>query len=441
MAFDADEFSKMSVNFFPVIMVVVVVSFIFYTATKDKTSMGSSAYTYSAAILIPFILAFVYLVYSVNSGTSGTTGINKLFANMSNDDAETPFWNILLILKIIFLIYIVQYLTYPEYILNLYITYVFIFVIVVLGLAILYNVLINYFAKIDGWTGFAVNLIFYIPCLVIDLIKYIKSEFGVTPNVVFIIFVLEVLVILAYVTLPYIMRKVTSSKGTVLVSDPIFLDTKMPLLTSNQLPSIQRETQTDMSGNQVLTGLLATTVDVKNGNYSNVYYKNYAISMWIFVNPQPASSLKEQIIFEYDNTNLSYNYPKPRITYYSDPVSSSDVYLIYFTTPMAPNYSMTVDDDAIASRFRLAGLSPQKWNQFVFNYVGSKADLFINGELVTSFDLTGQMPTYNVYDHISMGQDNGLDGAICNAMYYTHPLTNMEIVNAYNLLQFRNPPI
>jgi hypothetical protein len=42
---------------------------------------------------------------------------------------------------------------------------------------------------------------------------------------------------------------------------------------------------------------------------------------------------------------------------------------------------------------------------------------------------------------VTIGEDNGLDGAICNVKYYKNPLTKYEITNSYNLLMYKNPPI
>ena len=37
------------------------------------------------------------------------------------------------------------------------------------------------------------------------------------------------------------------------------------------------------------------------------------------------------------------------------------------------------------------------------------------------------MPTYNDLDNITIGDENGLDGAICNVTYYKHSLTADQI--------------
>ena len=85
----------------------------------------------------------------------------------------------------------------------------------------------------------------------------------------------------------------------------------------------------------------------------------------------------------------------------------------------------------------------QKWNNIVINYTSNVVDLFINGNLETSFSYSPnyKLPQYQVDDTIKIGSNDGLYGSICNIRYYHHPLSKSEIVNQYNLLVFKNPPI
>jgi hypothetical protein len=82
----------------------------------------------------------------------------------------------------------------------------------------------------------------------------------------------------------------------------------------------------------------------------------------------------------------------------------------------------------------------QKWNNLVMNFTSTQADLFINGKLEYTYIFQGNPPSYSPIDFITIGQDKGLDGAICNVTYYPGPLSLIEIANNYNLLSLRNPP-
>ena len=86
-------------------------------------------------------------------------------------------------------------------------------------------------------------------------------------------------------------------------------------------------------------------------------------------------------------------------------------------------------------------LPNQKWNQIVLNYNRNIVDLFINGVLERTFTMTNDMPIYNDLDTITVGDDNGLKGGICNVVYYKHPLSKEQIVTSYNTKMNSNPPV
>ena len=75
------------------------------------------------------------------------------------------------------------------------------------------------------------------------------------------------------------------------------------------------------------------------------------------------------------------------------------------------------------------------------NYTNNHVDIFINGVLERSFTMTNSMPVYNDLDTITVGDDNGLDGGICNVVYYRHPLSEDQIAFLYNSQMNSDPPI
>jgi hypothetical protein len=172
----------------------------------------------------------------------------------------------------------------------------------------------------------------------------------------------------------------------------------------------------------------------------SVYRTNYSITMWIYLNPQPNSNVSyknETPIFSY---GIKSNY-HPKLTYSNNMTGSlsnpdmNAMYNIY--------YSNTKKYIQVSAPF-------QKWNFFVFNYNLNGLDVFVNGELVNSviFNEPSTIPIYSNEDKINVGSDNGfvdadrgLDGSICNIHYYQVPLTKYQIVNDYNLLMSKNPPI
>ena len=60
----------------------------------------------------------------------------------------------------------------------------------------------------------------------------------------------------------------------------------------------------------------------------------------------------------------------------------------------------------------------QKWNNIVINYINGTLDVFLNGKLIGTYD--GVIP-YMTSDIVSIGDDNGLSGGLCNLVYFpTH---------------------
>lgn len=88
--------------------------------------------------------------------------------------------------------------------------------------------------------------------------------------------------------------------------------------------------------------------------------------------------------------------------------------------------------------YTMPNLKMQKWNNIVVNFIDGTYDLFVNGEMVNSFQ--GVMEDFN-YDNIKIGEDNGVSGGIANILFYKNYLTKDKIISNYNLLKNKNPPI
>jgi hypothetical protein len=80
----------------------------------------------------------------------------------------------------------------------------------------------------------------------------------------------------------------------------------------------------------------------------------------------------------------------------------------------------------------------QRWNNFVINYDGGNMDLFLNGELVAS---RPNIAPYMTYENITAGANNGIQGGICNVMYYDHTLSKGAITLAYRMLKDKKLPL
>lgn len=278
---------------------------------------------------------------------------------------------------------------------------------ILVGLAIVFYFYSNYLKTKEGWGGFFIHLIFYVPCLILDFYDYIKRELELTTNVVYYLFLTEVVLIFLYNYLPTIISKIALKEGTSLLKGSAFLDIEKPIASSYDL-------KFNKQGDDI--------------NSPVIYRNNYSLSMWIMLNNHSDNKLpyaRETPIFNYGNG-------VPKMTYIKkEEHNVKDIVKVYFTNSdnNGDNNSYTVEIDS------------QKWNQFVFNYNSNSVDLFLNGNLEKTYKFNyDNRPVYSADDMIVIGSNDGLDGAISNIQYYTSNQTRSQIANSYNLLVKKNPP-
>jgi hypothetical protein len=332
--------------------------------------------------------------------------------NLSNKSSEYAFMGLfaLCIIAIICAYIWMSMNKASMYTFSLFSKYILIPLIVLVGFAIFYKMIMEYINSLTGVSGFVSELIFFIPCLLIEFVEYIKYQFNITPNSVYILFVIEILLILLYIYLPKIVSNAITANSSVLLNNPTFLSKEMLISTSK-------------------IGLLENKNSLDQITNTQNYRTNYSISFWTMINTHSNSNISyvnKNNIFKYghiDSVN-NRNY-KPYVSYVID--KTGDNYIFQFSNT----------DDSI---YKIS-LPTQKWHNFVFNYNNSRVDLFINGKLERTYEFSDNLPVYSSADEIIVGNENGLDGAICNVQYFNVPLTNTDIANLYNLYMMKNPPV
>jgi len=294
--------------------------------------------------------------------------------------------------------------------------YIIVFLIIVVALAMVYKIFINRLRRQTGIIGFIINFIFFIPCLFGDFIEFLKFQFSITPNIVFILFILEILLILAFVYIPTLVDGAINKDKISLLPNSVFVNNALAIASSNELSPL-------------------VTKD-KIGIENKSARVNYGVSMWIYMNQQPIRSKTHRLIniFSYGTTESM----KPQISYFEKGMhqSNKNIYRITF----AGSQESVNSDIAVDTSYDIE-LTSQKWNHLFFNYYSNSVDLFINGVLERTYDMNGKLPKYNPLDIMTVGEDGGLDGAICNVTYYTKEQSKFQITNLYNLLMNKNPPI
>ena len=279
-----------------------------------------------------------------------------------------------------------------------YTTYIIGSLGVLVGLAMVSNSVLRHFSNATGVTGFIINFIFFLPCLIGDFTEYIKNEFNLTPPVVYILFAIEMLLLLIFFAISHIPKLTMNLGGTPIINEAIFLDSEY--IFTNVNPKTE-------------------TKDLMKKETNSIY----SISLWTFINQRTHSSNGNVNIFAYGSEGSW----KPKMEF----VNAKDEYKNKFRD----TYRVTVGPE----QSFIIEVTSQIWNNFVFNYNGDVVDLFINGILERSAKC---IPKYNdTIDQFIAGQASGLYGAICNVTHYDKPLSIYEITSAYNLLNGRNPPI
>lgn len=280
--------------------------------------------------------------------------------------------------------------------------------IIFTGLAIFFYVFSNYLKSFSGLTGFFVYFLFYIPCLLLSFVYYIINEFKLTTSPVLILFVVELLLLLLYVYMPQILNHLSNRDGIPILEGSVDLNVSHSYSMKNHTKMPDMDFQ------------LA-------GNVKNTIFNNYAVSMWTYVNAHGTNKAS----YNSETTIFNYGDGKPKVTYIQpDTDNTSHRYRIYFT-----NHSGS------GQTYYDLVLPMQRWNNLVFNYSSTHADLFVNGHLERTFSFAGGiMPTFAPGDMINVGSENGLHGAISNVRYYQKTLSKQRIANMYTIFMKKTPP-
>jgi len=388
------------------VILMITIAFmcaVFYVASYDPKALTDKFYIYSVFGVLPVAI--------------GIAIASKIF------DGDVDIHKFYLYGGLLFLFIVSMYMFYrildPSMIVK--VSYLLRFVIAlafIVGLAILYRIFVRTIMSTRGWLGFCLKFLFLIPCLLIEFLEYVSDELKVAPKMVTFLFILEIIIILAYIYIPRFTKP--SSDSIVLLNKPVFLSNVQTIGTANQLFMDANERDNPSKSLKMVR-------------------QDYSISMWFYVNQHPntyAAYSKETNIFRYGYPNSKIGHP--RVAYFNDRTdpNKSDKYIVY------------LNDDAKDVSGVLLEMPTQSWSQLVISYTDATVDLFVNGDLVKTAPMPSDArPVYNESDIIEVGEGNntvtggGLHGAICNVVYHKTPMTPFQVSGEYNLKRYNNPPI
>ena len=289
------------------------------------------------------------------------------------------------------------------------------------------------------------NSIFYIPCLYIQFIDSIKHQLNITTNTSWIILGLELLFIFSVVVLPLILGKMMTTDGIQVLKDPIYINTERTLATDEDIKK-WRKSNSELvlmddtnctgqpklvNGEWVKTSCKTTRASIVP-TFNEKYVYNYALTFWVYINPQGpnvsgAGSNPRSIIYFEGRPNFMYD-------------AKSNKFII--ETKVEPGSSPESSDTSVVV---LSEPLLQKWNYVVLNYYGGTLDVFINNELKKSVD--GVIPDQSSGDSTitsakgSSRANLGINGGLCNVVYYNRTLNKNEIYWIYKSLNSKSPPV
>jgi hypothetical protein len=274
--------------------------------------------------------------------------------------------------------------------------------------------------KKNAFFSLITNIIFYIPCLFAslftngspsDFLNTIKSwfmnEYNSTTKSSLIILFIAIILLVVYFTFPSLYNKINLQGGKLLVNHPVYTNKNYSLGTYKDL----------------------------NGNENFEY--QYAISFWFFLDAVPpntnSNSSQYTSILNFGNKpNILYN------TQTNSLVVTMPTDIKIYNTDTDKSQLTNLDENENTILYKNDKVLLQKWNNMIINYNGGVLDIFLNGELVKSG--SGIVPYYTL-DNLTIGEDDGVRGGICNVVYFKKTLTSTNIYYLYNMVKNFSPPI
>ena len=366
---------------FGIFIYLITISFFL----KSKPSVDSQLF-YVLLLIVPFLVSIFYLF-----GGKIIQSFTSILGDLKNIASSKTALLALLGIGVMYGLFQIsstnigfQTLQYASIIVTILIVFV--------ALSMFYKINQTAIYNMTGIQGFIVNFILFIPCLISDFIEYLYGEFATTPKIVYILFVIELILILLYLYLPKIMKQMNERFGKVIVDKPERINLQKDATNYIDMQSVEIPTDS-----QQLTGS-KLTVNVR---------KSFAMSLWVYIVPMPTNHLpynKEATILDFAS--------HPRIVY----DGSQRNFRIYYSTSKSDQFDAP----------------HEKWNHIFVNYDKDTVDMYLNGELKTTIPREEQTGGFFVGDILTIGQDNGLQGGIAKVVYYERPLLIHEIRNIYN---------
>ena len=382
---------KMEFGFLLGLLVYIITIIIVFTTNPyniiTENNGGVSIFLSMLGGFLIMMTFFFYLQKKQSTENVETAGALSYFGRL----ATTFVSFALVIAALYFIFYLASYYTnFSTYFL------LGINALIIIGMI---TMAVKYFGIHDGkqsdsppsWSKLLGKVITYIPCLLLDLVDYLKYQYQITTKPIMIVFIVELLLVGLYLIYPWIVKQFLSHNSNQLINEPTVLNNETNL-----------------------------------GSFSDVNYVDdkfqykYAVSGWIYIDsfpPETNSSYDEytSLLNIGDKPNFLFNVTKNKLKIMLKTQDKNES-ILYET-----------------NEFRM-----QKWNHVIVNYDGATMDIFINNELVSS--TPGTIP-YNSNTMMTCGTSNGIYGGICNVNYFKEAISRAKITWLYSSVKKLNPPM
>ena len=261
-------------------------------------------------------------------------------------------------------------------------------------------------SKKDSFFSLILNLILYIPCALSGVFSSgVKTATGDNSEIIssIMLLVFAIILFIAYYKFPSITALFTLQGGKLLVNNSVNTDTLYTLASYEEL------------------------------NGTDKFEYQYGLSFWVFLdaNSPSASSSSNKFV-----SLLNYG-NKPNILYRA---STNTLMVTMEQKGLSKNKNKLIDFDENGNRiiYKQNDILLQKWNNIIINYSGGTLDIFFNNVLVKS---AIEVVPYMTLDSLTIGTNDGINGGICNVVYFKTPLTTTKMYILYNMVKDKTPPI
>ena len=165
--------------------------------------------------------------------------------------------------------------------------------------------------------------------------------------------------------------------------------------------------------------LLNEKTDLNKNNNLKLYPRfayNYALSGWFFIKSDPSEKGFMTILNYGEVPNIMYS------------PSTNEIKITIKQEALEPIVTVCV----------IPEIHLQKWNHVLVNINTGTVDIFWNGKLYKSVE--GIVPSKSA-QFVNTGAVDGIDGIICNVMYFERALDINKIKHLFHSFKNYNPPI